>query len=639
MSISYNLNNAEEIITKYHNGWRPIEVNDVLELYNIWLFVDNGIYKNDWPDDVLSEIKGFKYDIISFFSSLKEITWVNVYKQIDFSYRHNFWEIIDIFNIKSFITKSTLCEAFSENSYELRYMLQRDRLVKKYNALLADMLKRNDFAAEWLLSEFVEDDKFGTHERMYFPSALTLKDREDIISTYLDLPEPNLNYVSLALVAKNGPNLKISDEVVLKAKKVERDLSNQYFNSKNRVCFRYSVKLSECSNKSLRWVEYDEDGEPTLCYSKPLMLSCKDEELLHYCRNVFELLTNNGMIALISKYSDSGVLERTIGLTGKYSYTTNMAFQYHEVISMLQIEAMQKALCNDDRNIESAIKAFYEIYLKNRFGYPSTVLSLPNSSVDWVSKCRIIAPEIDAVAKRYNLFAQKGAVDDELLQISSDTVRASGITSCNLIKYYTIKGQPIELNKLFHLLFSDQSMLSFVDPFKDKHYGSFIKMLVEQDGKIPYNNFLQFQRDNIDYLIKEGYLSKNNDGNLFARRKIEMAILKHLYEFHSCPALAYGPNGQEIMQGMAEKGWLEVDNHLLSIEERNYFDYYMYNSPYTNGPALRNRYVHGTNGSPDLDYQHKSAYYRLLILLILVLLKIEDDLILRQTSFSCCIQD
>lgn len=632
MSISYYLQNAEEIIVKYHKGWRPEEVNDVIELYNIWLFVDNGIYMKSWSEGTLNEIKGFKDDVIPFFANLNESTWVEVYKQVDFAYRHNFWEIIDRFNIKSFISKATLDEALLENSYDLRYLLQRERLVKKNNELLGTLLKENDHTAEWLLSEFVEDDKFGNHEHMYFPSALTLQDREDIISAYLDLPEPNLNYVRLVLVAKKDSNLRLSDDVVLKAKNVEGELNNKYFNEGNTVHFKYSVRLSGESNKPLKWVEYDEEGDAILCYSRPIMLGFKDADLLHYCRYGFEFLTYNGMVSLVSKISESSAFERTMGLTGKYSYTTNMAFRYNEAISMLQIEAMQNALENEGRNLESAIKVFYETYLKEKYGYPSTALSLPDPSADWVSKCRIIAPEIDAVAKRYNLFAKRGSVDDDLLQISSDTVRVSGAASCNQIKYYTIKGQPGELYRLFHLFFSDQSMLSFVDPFKDKHYGSFFQMLAEQDGKIPYDNYAQYQRSGIDYLIDEGYLSKNEEGYLFVEKKMEIGFLKHLYEYHSCPVLAYGIYGKEMLQEMAEKGWLEEDNHLFSIEERNYFDYYMYNSPYTNGPALRNRYVHGTSGSPNQDYKHRSAYNRLLILLILELLKIEDDLIQRQSS-------
>ena len=55
----------------------------------------------------------------------------------------------------------------------------------------------------------------------------------------------------------------------------------------------------------------------------------------------------------------------------------------------------------------------------------------------------------------------------------------------------------------------------------------------------------------------------------------------------------------------------------------------MYNSKYTNGPALRNCYVHGSNRSLGNEETHKRAYFRLLILMILELLKIEDDLKLR----------
>ena len=230
MSISYHLQNAEEVIVKYHNGWRPLDVNDVIELYNIWLYVDNGIYMKSWSEDTLNEIKGYKDDIIPFFSKLVETTWARVYKQIDLSYRHNFWEIIDRFNIKSFVSKTTLEEALSENSYELRYLLQRERLVKKYDGLLAIMLKVNEYTAEWLLSEFVEEDKFGSREHLYFPSSLTLQDREEIISAYLDRPEPNLNYVRLVLVAKKDSNLRLSDDVILKATNVERALNNQLIN-------------------------------------------------------------------------------------------------------------------------------------------------------------------------------------------------------------------------------------------------------------------------------------------------------------------------------------------------------------------------------------------------------------------------
>lgn len=67
MSISYYLRYAEEVISGYHNGWRPDDINDVIELYNIWLFVDNGITMISWTEETKREIYGYKEYVVSFF--------------------------------------------------------------------------------------------------------------------------------------------------------------------------------------------------------------------------------------------------------------------------------------------------------------------------------------------------------------------------------------------------------------------------------------------------------------------------------------------------------------------------------------------------------------------------------------------
>lgn len=45
---------------------------------------------------------------------------------------------------------------------------------------------------------------------------------------------------------------------------------------------------------------------------------------------------------------------------------------------------------------------------------------------------------------------------------------------------------------------------------------------------------------------------------------------------------------------------------------------------------LRNSYLHGTQANPDEIEQHQYAYFTYLKLLILVLLKIEDELMIPQ---------
>ena len=623
MSIPHYFDRVESIVRQYQSGWRPDEVNDIVELYNIWLFVENGVESKFWNEDVLELIRSFKQDVVKFFS---QSSIPDLYCQIVFEYREDFWEIVDRFNIKFSLTTDDLSEMLAGKTRELRYVLKQRRLVEKYGGIIAQMLRENEYTAEWLLSEYVEGEGLNSEEKLYFPASLTLADRENIISNYLDKDDPNLNYVQLVLVAKKDANLKLSDEVILKAKKVERTLNDKYFHKEGAIQFKYAISIVDDTSKPLKWIEYDDTSDPVLCYSKPIILKHKGAELIHYCRFGFEFLNQIGIIELISRQSESALFESIVGLKGKYSYITNMTFRYREAISMMQIQSLYCVLKSDGRSLESAIKDFYERYLKDAYGYPSSILSLPDTDMDWVAKCRVIAPEIEAVAKRYDQYSRRGNIDEELLQISTVPVRITNVHSSNTVRYYALKGKPNDLCRLFHLFFSDQSMLTYVEPFKDLNYTSFFKLLFEQEGRIPYDKYAGYQLKDIDYLIDKGYLKVNEDGCITVAKKMEISLLKYLYEYHCIPAPAHKSHLQPYLDEMLAKGWVEEDSHLFSSEERNYFEYYMYNSTYTNGPALRNRYAHGSNSSLANDNVHKEAYFRLLILLILSLLKIEEDL-------------
>lgn len=627
LSVSFELKEADAVVEKYRAGWRPADVNDVLELYNIWLFVENGVYYQNWSPDVLSFIRGeFKDEVTHYFATLKRDTWVAVFRQVDAEYKHCFWEILDRFNYDGLLDLTTLREALFETSWGLCDLLHQERLVGKNQQAIKSLLKENEHAVEWMLQEYVEENKANDHGRLFFPKALTNKEKEEIISRYLDTDEPNLNYVRLIRVARKDANLRLSDEVRLKAINVEKRLNAIHFPADSVIRHRYGVIISSASGKPLKWVKQDENGDLILCYSRQIMQLFKGPEILHYIRYGFEFLTPGGLISLISKESDAGSFECVFSMRGRYSYPTNFAFQYKEGISLFQIESMQNVLRDDGTSIESSLKVFYEQYLKEQYGYPSGILSLASESADWLTKCKAIVPEIDAIAHRYNQYVQRGEVDEDLLLMSSDNVRVTEVESVNPERYYAIDGQSGELLHLFSLLFSDQSMLTFVEPYKDDRYKSLYQLLVNQDGRINYDNYQPYQLNNIDYLIKEGYLSKDTDGNLHVEKLAEINLLKILYEYHACPACCYDQVEAESLQDMERKGWIKKDNHLLTFEERNYFDYYLYNTKYTNGPALRNHYAHGSHANASKENVHHCAYNRLLILLILELLKIEDDL-------------
>ncbi len=63
---------------------------------------------------------------------------------------------------------------------------------------------------------------------------------------------------------------------------------------------------------------------------------------------------------------------------------------------------------------------------------------------------------------------------------------------------------------------------------------------------------------------------------------------------------------------------------LLSEPEQDYFNYIFNNSEFDNSIGLRNKYTHG-NQSIDED-QNEKDYYTILRLLILIVMKINDEL-------------
>lgn len=73
------------------------------------------------------------------------------------------------------------------------------------------------------------------------------------------------------------------------------------------------------------------------------------------------------------------------------------------------------------------------------------------------------------------------------------------------------------------------------------------------------------------------------------------------------------------------------DSSLFSKPEQAYFNYFLNKSEFTNGLDLRNSYLHGTQANPDEIQRHEYSYFTYLKLLVLIMLKIDDDLLISNT--------
>lgn len=629
LSLSYYLRMAESVVKEYSCGRTPTDINDYLEMYQITLFIENGICSDKWDEEMKNQILGYSSIVARYLHSLTSELLPSVYSSLIGFYSEVFWEVIDRFGIKNLIKKNALHGLLVEKPYVLREILECERLVKNNSKVLAELLKENEHAAEWLLACYVEDDRLSGRKRnLYIPSALSIEEKDAIISEYIDRPNANINYLRLIVFAKNTQDFKVSDKTRLKAQRKEREENQQILSGGNVMRTNYTVCMSEDKNAPIKDAKLENGHNPTFTYNSKFLLEQDPAGLMSYCAQVFEMTTRLGFITLISKNSENGVMEHLFSISAQHAYPTNISFKFNETFSWLQTEAMQNTLNRDGRTIEGMLTKFYESVLLDKFGYKSVNIEFAKESDSWKQKCLVALPLMENITRQYTLFAENGEIDPELLSIMSP-MKVTNIPSSVKKKYFAIKGKPTDLWHLFYLFFSDQCMLTYVDPYKDSHYHCFFD-LISNENDVNYNNYEDYQKNDLDYLRRNGYISISQNGTINVEKPKDILLLKQLYEYQACPYWYYDSVTQGSISEMADKGWLVEDNHLLTPCEQDYFSYYLNNEKFTNGPALRNRYMHGAAIGAS-ETEHRRAYFRILNLIILLTLKIFEDLSMKKS--------
>ena len=586
-------------------------------------FVEHGKYPEGWDESRVSGIKQYKAKVAAYFSQLKSEDFPVFYKDADIEYESTIWQIIDQFKIKGLITENELREILKDETWRLKDLLEFRWIVENNNGLLTQLLKENGNTAEWLLDQYVAEDKFGNKTTLFFPKSLSLQDKDEIIHRYVNSDDANLNYVRLVLQAKRSSEFSLSPQTIKDARIRERELNEEVLKYGCVHVTSYGVTLTNKLDAPVKELQKKEDGSSLLVYNKNLIDACQYSFIIYYCGMVFEFTDEYGFISLISKMSDADTIERVVGLVAKNAYFITSVFRIGEDIAHLQMQALEAALKDTDRSIEGAIKFFYEDYLKSVYGYDGFSLTLPKKDDNLILKIRSLAIEMDSVAHQYNCYVKHGSIDQDIIELEAPC-KITETKSLISHRYCVQNKNNNDVWYLIRLFFGSQSMLHYVEPCKDMHLSNFYALL-KKGIDVKYNSYKFYQKQDIDYLIKNGYLLIDEHGILRCDKMKEIEILRHLYTYGACSYWGYPKEERAILDEMVLKGWIEYDNHLLSPAERDYFSYYLNNEKFTNGPAIRNNYAHGTTPSYS-EEKHLHNYLQILVLFILLLLKISEDL-------------
>ena len=452
LSSSYFMNAADSFLNNFDFKQVTVDINIIIECFNITKYIEAGI-SDRWAKNTKSKLN--KYICIFFHENIDK-SLVNLYNSVENEYRSDFWELFSRFKLFNIYDLKSFSHFIDNQKPNIIYLLQNKNIVNKYE----DCLKQyflSDFNNITILINKYEIINDKQNKNIYLPNTLSNKEKEGLIKLYIESDHPNMNYLNIISNLKNRDEIKITDKTRLLAKRrIERD-TEIFFKKNDGHKTGVTVEYSRNQKEELNYSQ--EDGITHLIYSYNWIKNNLDENtLLNNFIHLFEYVDGQMRITLTSKMSEIGKMEEIFSVRSKNNYHDGFVFQHKDMISNLQLYSYISILESFNINLENLLVWFFNDYLKEHFQIDGFTINIPSKNVTYFEKCRTIVPEIESILKKYNLIVEDGYIDNELLEISSNSLSFANCKSFFEKKYIYPKSD--EFNQACSYFFSDQCMLN-----------------------------------------------------------------------------------------------------------------------------------------------------------------------------------
>lgn len=623
MTSGYNFSLAIDFIKKITN--KEYSINDILEFYNILKFFNKEIldFQTDEIRTLCINSEKKLNSIIGKFSSNIDNSNIEKYlSEVEINYVEDFFEILDKYKVYNVIDDAVFKCILEKKSSYLYMTLHNKNLVGNYDMTIKECLLKDNKSAELLLDEY-EVEHIGNHKCRFFPKSLTSSDKENILINYVNGDFPNLNYLRIIVNLQSTTELSISDKTKLLAKRKVEQQEKDFFDNNSGMEMATVVKFK----KNLKnVVEFKLDGQNwNFTYDINWIIeNIKDySTLLNNFIYLFEYVDSQMRWTMVSKLSYMGIFERSIFMHSKRDYPTSAAFSRLNQLADIQMCGYYAQLQKLGVRVENLILWFFGTYLLKEFSIKNFNINMPSKDSNYLEKCRTLLPEIDSCLKRYNYYVEDGSIDPELVQISSTHTFFKDVKSLLKNKYVYSNGDECDL--ISYYFFSDQCMLAYVDRIGER-YSCFYDLLQNED--VRKEDIIKYELSSLKKLLDEDYIFIDGNGFIRIKNKIQLSILNDLNKNDVISYWKLNENQRKEVDNLVNKGLLKFDSSLFSRPEQDYLNYCLNKSEFINSLDLRNMYGHGTQpfGNENVHY---SNYMRFLKLFILIIIKINDELCIK----------
>lgn len=620
LSIGYSLSKAVPILEAFTPEREYTDINEILEFYNIQQLI-NVAYLPEWDDIQKQQYKNtckkFPAVIGRFFAGIDDSNFIQFCDSVYMTYWDDFWNVF--VNLKAYarISKDTFLGFLRRPDTVLGHLLHRQELVNHFGHEFAEIMRESDQTAKLIVSKFLEN-----HDRpvcYYFPKELSPSEFNDILQKSIDSGVAGFHTLQLLVNAQSTGECPISDKLRRSAKHAAEAYWEK--RSVNSAQFEYGIGLSICEQSE--WKKATQDGNNWhISYDAKWLTENLDyPTILDNFAYTFEHFDRCGRSTLVSKESQAGILERFLQTRGIRDYPTGTGFNFQETMSTMQTGAYYNFLSANGVRLEEVFRWFFSEYLPSEFQVHGFRFNPPTAESTIVEKCRSLASEMDGVLKQFKMYVEDSEIDWELFAMSSNPVDFIQIPSFHKHKYAYIVNERYKSAQ--HILFSDQSLLSYTEKTQEK-YETFYDLMLHE--RMHRDNFERYHEPQLQLLIDCGALICS-DGGALSLNKIKCDILRDDYKNEVvCPL--WVPAWQDEIEMMFCEIGLRYGCTLFSVPEAKYLNYMLNKSEFSNGLDLRNKYIHSSYLSDDKIAM--SDYVRLLKVMVLVVGKINEEFDLRE---------
>lgn len=595
----------------------PSDINDAMELTQIESYLHDVQKRVPSPlsnDETAVFFKQCAY-ARNYFKTLKFETLSDELKQLELGYRQPFINKVVQHGERRFYSDPRFLEGCLCSGFPLRDLLGNSEFVKIHGNRLATMIEKSPSGAS-LIIESCEQ----ANSTVRLPRQMTLSLQREIIETHAT--DPNADPSLIQRISRQRPktNSPFSLRAVTEAKRRDNAFWENHFAHNEGLKFSCEIVFTDETD---RLIQCELTGaELKITVNKSFFESqTKPEEILDLFVYLYPLTNPNGQAISATKSDLLNIFERI--QFRETDYPRGSAQSFEDSTMNLFINAVQSMLRFHNTSIEDAVVWFCEEYLPERFKIGGFNLQFLDSGASWHEKASGVFRNLERLANQYTVFVSIGELSPEALMLNADMLDYTAIPSL-LPQKYLVPNQSSQIAGIANLLFSPNSeLLQWSD----------------LNLNVPINAILMMTTQEIQYLspesraykiieLLESYgLIKRVHGKYQRTNTALWEVLELLFD-NECIQITSvrTPRVRRALHLLIERGELEwLPPTLLSPREGLDFNYFLSNK-YSNALGLRNLYMHGKQLPPENTQAHVDAYLTGLRLLLILIIKINDEL-------------